>query len=93
MTILFRSDGSITQRGFRAYYSSFLSSGSTTGKSRAILCSLPRPKHKLFLKGLLTAPDTYGHPSLWPHGEAFCLGDIFLDRTATRLLPENSFFA
>ncbi|XP_054687845.1 deleted in malignant brain tumors 1 protein-like [Grus americana] len=30
MTILFRSDGSITQRGFRAYYSSFLSSGSTT---------------------------------------------------------------
>lgn len=60
LTVLFRSDGSVTKRGFHAYYSSFLAFKSTTGKTRAVLYSLPGQKLKLNHKELLVAPN-----SLW----------------------------
>ncbi|KAL2302730.1 hypothetical protein Nmel_010177 [Mimus melanotis] len=37
LTVLFRSDGSVTRRGFHAFYSSFLDFNSTVGKTRAVL--------------------------------------------------------
>lgn len=45
LTILFRSDSIVAQRGFQAYYYSFLASSSTTGKTRAVLYPLPGQKH------------------------------------------------
>ncbi|KAM6390497.1 scavenger receptor cysteine-rich domain-containing protein DMBT1-like [Pluvialis apricaria] len=89
LTILFRSDVSVTRRGFQAHYYAFRASGNTTGKSRAVRDSVPGQKHKRLLKALLTAPDTYGMQTLWPHWQALWLGAIFLDRTATRLPPED----
>lgn len=67
MTILFRSDSSVTRRGFQAYYSSFPASSSTAGKARAVLYSWPGQNPKLLLKGFLTAPDTCGTQSPRPH--------------------------
>ncbi|GAB0191955.1 deleted in malignant brain tumors 1 protein-like [Grus japonensis] len=67
MTILFRSDGSITQRGFRAYYSSFLSSGSTTGTGS---CGG-------LLQGLSGTVQSPGYPSSYPNS-ARCVWRIQL---------------
>lgn len=84
MTVLFHSDNSVTQRGFQAFYYSFPTSSSTTGKTRAVLYPLPGKKHKIFLKGLLMAPDTYGHPdSLSPTDRRFGLEEF----TWTGLTP------
>lgn len=91
LTVLFRSDGSVSRRGFHAYYSSFLAFNSTVGKTRVVLYSSPGRKLKLSHKELLVALNTLwaSRPSLWPHLEASWLKGIFQDRMAMKLLPDT----
>lgn len=62
LTVLFRTDGIGTSRGFHAFYSSFLDFNSTVGKARALLHSSPGQKHKLNHKQLLVALNTLWAP-------------------------------
>lgn len=58
LTVVFRSDGSVTNRGFHAYYSSFLAFHTTVGKTRAALYYSPGQKLKLNHKEILEALNT-----------------------------------
>ncbi|XP_064320552.1 deleted in malignant brain tumors 1 protein [Phalacrocorax carbo] len=67
LTILFRSDGSVTQRGFQAYYSSFLAQNSTPGAGS---CGG-------LLEGLSGSIQSPGYPNPYPNN-ARCVWHIRL---------------
>ncbi|XP_057885683.1 deleted in malignant brain tumors 1 protein-like [Melospiza georgiana] len=85
LTVLFRSDGSVTKRGFQAYYSSFVAFSTTMAPNTST--ASPTPGNVScggLLQGLSGTFESPGYPNSYPNN-AYCVWIIRPWDTARRI--------